>query len=85
MKHFMPVWLHNSPSKCVTLSFQASRSHGPFDQGEIGAVSTMNVSLPKSFRTSSMSRQSGAMEQLVSTSASSSAEIRIDYASVSFC
>jgi len=33
--HFMPVWLHKSPTKCVTLSLQGSRKHGPFEAQDL--------------------------------------------------
>ena len=33
--HFMPAWLHKSATKAVTLSFQATRKHGPFEAQDV--------------------------------------------------
>jgi DNA-binding CsgD family transcriptional regulator len=41
--YFMPAWLHKSPAKAVTLSFQATRKRGPFDAQD---VETYRVLLP---------------------------------------
>jgi DNA-binding CsgD family transcriptional regulator len=41
--YFMPAWLHKSPTKAVTLSFQATRKRGPFEAQD---VETYRLLLP---------------------------------------
>ncbi len=48
LPYFMPVWLHKSPTKCVTLSFQANRSHGPFAPSEIDTLKLLVPHLQRS-------------------------------------
>jgi DNA-binding CsgD family transcriptional regulator len=47
--HFMPVWLHKSDTKAVTLALQGSRKRGPFDRRDAECLRLLSPHIARAF------------------------------------